>query len=210
MARVPARRPTAQRSAPSLLVSLAIALGVLALVCLLAAAVLYVKARARPPLPETPNQSASGQTYHVPIAQQYLQIQQAAMSGVPQPVALDAGPEDVETALAPHLRQRGLEDLRVAITDSLLVAQGRTVVHDQALWVTVYLQPTASNGQIALRLVDGKIGTLPMPSAAKAEVQRQLDRNLAGLIPPGLPLRLDAVNVDSGRLVIQGTVNARR
>ncbi|MCE5219632.1 hypothetical protein LLH03_21630 [bacterium] len=209
MARVPARRPTAQRSAPSLLVSLAVVLGVLALVCVLTAAVLYVKAKARPPLPETPGQSASRQTYHVPIAQQYLQIQQAAMSGVTQPVALDAGPEDVQTALAPHLRQRGIEDLRVAITDRLLVAQGRTVVHDQALWVTVYLQPTANNGQIALRLVDGEIGSLPMPTAVRSEVQRQLDRNLAGLISPGIPIRLDAVSVASGRLVIQGTVNVR-
>jgi len=208
MAQTVHRRQKRRMTTRQIVLTVAGGVGAIVLVLVVIALVNLKRATSIPPPPPEAQQSqsvtASGGYQVAPLQTQIQQATLSAVANPTQPVSLYLRPEDVVRELAPSLGGSGVQDLVVYCGNGTIGAQGVVMAGKRRLHATVRLRPQVESGGLKLELVDAKIGTMPMPSSLRRQLEEELAKATAGGRNPLNQLYLDSVQAAPGLLTITG------
>ena len=124
-----------------------------------------------------------------------LAVQQLIATDGPRAMVLRPGPWDPNpdititlsggllTALIQREINRGesplqLEDVRVEPQDGVLVVRGDVIVLRRAVGATIALEPFLEDGVLRFRVVQARLGPLPVPNNVERLVERPINRQV--------------------------------
>ena len=207
-----ARQFTAKRKGRPVWVQVVIGLLILVAVAVVAvAAMIALKVRAMrapAPLPVEATLPLSSNVTTLPppppLEEQLQQVRAAMQPGVQQRVQLDVRPQDLASVVAGPARQRGVEDLRLYFGQGTVAAQGKVRWQGQQFHATVRLRPSVHNGQLRLQIEEIRLGRAAVPATVRRVWQEHLDRALAQTPPDLAHVWLEGLQVEPGRVVVEG------
>lgn len=174
----------------------------------------YMRLKApTPPPPEAIAIPLKPPPPRAPLAKQLLRngetAAKVARTGKPQAIVLDVRPEDVEEILAPTLKDKGVQDLRVYFGDGTIACQGHVDLHDHSETVTARARPRVEDGLLKVDIIEAKIGSLPVPAKLSRAMTFVLEKKLNSQFHQkgrGAEVELTSVKVTPGRMVLRGKV----
>lgn len=192
----------------SLLIRLGVALGVLVLGAGLFALISYLRISAVPPPPPeaslAPHAADAAAGPGVPLSTQLAAAEAAGEQGRHQSFVLNLRPVDVQATVAELLGGAAMQDFRVYLGEGTFVAQGKMGLRGRQLYATVRSRPRVEEGRLHMDILEAQMGTMPMPAAARVQIQQELERAITGTTARYGHVWLDSVSVSPVGVDIYG------